>query len=224
MSPDEIRPESTVSPHAAPERPRYWIVGLALLALVLAVLAGALLLDRRARPNVGIDPTAAITAVAEVTPSTGAAPTTPAASAAPTATTAPAPSTVRVATSPLEREIEDAYFRYWEVLAQAYLNLDPSLLAEATSGAELTRQEQQIRELRSQGRAAKLIVDHHLTFVEVSSDRAVIYDEYVNRSIFVNPVTKQELPTKEPPETEKISFQMRKVNGIWKVVDGRRHD
>ncbi|MGE0544371.1 MAG: hypothetical protein AB7R89_29775 [Dehalococcoidia bacterium] len=224
MSPDETRPEMTAGASAAREHQQYRLIALALLGLVLAALVGAFLLDRRVRPRVGIDPTAAIPAVAEATAPIGAVSMPPAASMVPTATAAAVPSSVRVARSPLEREIEDAYFHYWDVLAQAYLNLDPSGLADVTSGAELTRQEQQVRDLRAQGKAAKLIADHHLIFVEVSVDRAVIYDEYLNRSIFVDPVTKQELPTRDPPETEKISFQMRKINGVWKIVDGRRHE
>ena len=129
-----------------------------------------------------------------------------------------------MATSPLEREIEDAYLRYWDVLKQAYLNLDTSHLAEVMAGAELSRQEQDIHALQAKGRAAKLEVDHRIAFLDSSSERAIIYDEYLNRSIFVDPVSKQEIPTKEAPATQKISFEMRKIDGTWKVVDGRRHD
>jgi len=129
-----------------------------------------------------------------------------------------------VATSPLEREIEAAYLHYWDVLAQAYLDTDTSHLSEVMSDPELSRQEKEIQDLKSQGRAAKLVAEHRIAFAKVSPESAVIYDEYLNRSVFVDPTTKQERPTSAPPETEKISFEMRKIDGTWRVVDGTRHD
>lgn len=148
------------------------------------------------------------------------------AGAAPIATvgTAGAPPGVRVATTPLEREVEDAYLRYWDVLKLAYLTLDTSRLSEVMAGAELSRQEAAIRDLQSKGRAAKLEVDHRMVFASVSPERAVVYDEYQNRSLFIDPATKQEFATKEAPGAEKISFELRKVSGSWKVVDGTRQD
>lgn len=232
MSPDETLGETQagVDVSTGPRRP-YWAVGLVLLAVVIVVLTAAFLLDRQLRPRVGIEATATTPALAQAaTPPTAAlsptvpAAATPAAPAAAVPTVAASPTGLPVASSPLEREIEEAYLRYWDVLTQAYLNLDTSRLSEVMSGAELARQEQQIRDLKAQGRAAKLEAQHRIAFVQVSADHAVIYDEYLNRSIFVDPVTKQELPTKEPPATEKISFEMRKINGNWKVVDGARHD
>jgi len=232
MSPDEILGETQAGADVStePRRP-YWAVGLVLLAVVIVVLAAAFLLDRQLRPRVGIEPspTMPVLAQASTPPTVAPSPTLPAAAtptarAAATPMVAASPTALRVANSSLEREIEEAYLRYWDVLTQAYLNLDTSHLSEVMSGAELARQEQQIRDLQAQGRAAKLEVQHRIAFVQVSPDHAVIYDEYLNRSIFVDPVTKQELPTKEPPATEKISFEMRRINGSWKVVDGARHD
>jgi hypothetical protein len=214
---------------ASPRRP-YWVVGLTLLGAIVLVLVGAVLLDRQFRPPVGREPTGGTQAVARSTtaPMTSVPPTAAASSTLPAATPATAASraapALRVASSPLEREIEAAYLRYWDVLRQAYLNLDGSKLSEVSAGAELARQEQEIRDLKAQGRAAKLDIEHRLTFVEVSSERAILYDEYQNGSVFVDPATKQELPTKQPPETERISFEMRRVDGTWRVVDGARHE
>src|SRR5579885_3093833 len=44
---------------------------------------------------------------------------------------------VRVATSPLEREIEDAYYRSLQVYSDALLNLDTSRLSEVLDGEAL---------------------------------------------------------------------------------------
>ena len=88
----------------------------------------------------------------------------------------------------------------------------------------MSRQEQEVSDLRAKGRAAKLEVDHHIAFASVSPEHAVVYDEYLNRSVFVDPVTKQELSTNAPPETEKISFELQRISGTWKVVDGAQHE
>jgi len=129
-----------------------------------------------------------------------------------------------VGRTPLEREIEDAYARYWQVRKQAYLSLEVSLLAEVTAGEELQREERQIGALAAQGRAARLTYEHRPSIREVSADRALVFDELVNHSVFVTAATGQELPTNAPPQIEKVSHEFRKIGGRWKVVDGVVHD
>lgn len=231
MRVDERMNETSSDAGANPEPGRsFWVVGLALFGMVVALLVGAFLLDHQLRPRVGLDaaPTT-ITAKTTTTPAGGRSPSqqptaTPIASVADFPTVTASPSNLPVANSPLEREIEEAYYHYWDVLRQAYLDLDTSRLKEVMSDAELDRQVEQIGELKAKGKAAKLQVDHRIAFVRVSPDHAVIYDEYVNRSSFVDPITKQELPTEAPPETEKISFEMKKIDSTWKVVDAAQHE
>ncbi len=241
MRADETLNQATPGANLGPAHRRpYWIVGLGLLGLVVVLLAGAFLLDKQLRPRVGIEtppaaattasPTSAAPAIAPPTLRPTSEPTArPVATATATASAAApivtdGPGGLRVATSPLEREMEAAYLHYWEVRTQAYLDLDTSHLGEVMAGPELTRAEAQIRQLRAQGRAGKLDVDHRIAFVKVTPDEAEIYDEYLNRSVFLDATTKQELPTKEPPSVEKISFKMRKIDGKWKVVDGTRYE
>lgn len=207
-------------------RRSWWPIGLALLGLVVVLLLGGVVLSRQFRPSVGVEPGPTPPPAAQATSPLAAAP--PASVAvAPTAmasvTSAP-PTGVRIASSPLEKEVEDAYLHYWDVLRQAYLNVDGSRLSEVMADAELRRQEEMIADLQSKGRAAKIEVDHRIAFANVSAERAVVYDEYLNRSVFLDAATKRELPTKEQPETEKISFEMRKIDVTWKVVDATRHD
>ncbi len=192
---------------------RFWVVGFALLAAMLVLLVAALFLNDRLRPRVETVPPATSAAAGPL----ATAISTPALATA-------SPSSLPVGTSPLEREIEAAYLRYWEVRSRAYLNLDPSLLPEVLAGAKLAREEKQIRDLQAQGRAAKLDVDHRIAFVSVAEDRAVVYDEYLNKSVFIDASTGKELATSLPPTTEKVSVEMRKLNGVWKVVDGAQHE
>lgn len=125
--------------------------------------------------------------------------------------------------TPLQRELIDAYLRYWDVRMRAYYDLDASRLREVMAGAELTRETQQVLDLRTQGRAISMDVEHNIRVLKATSDEAVIYDEYVNHSLYMDPATKRESPTKETPPIEKISYQFKKVDGVWKVVDGTRH-
>ncbi len=211
----------------------YWVVGLALLGMVAVLLAVAFLVGNHLRPRVGVESAPAVARATRPTevpagylPPTAEPAVKSATATVPVAspTSTGAPTGVSVANSPLEREIEAGYLRYWDVLSQAYLNLDTSRLPEAMSGAELGRQEQEIRSLQAQGKAAKLDVEHRVAFPKVSQDYAVVYDEYLNSSVFLDPITKKERPNTAPVATEKISFEMRKVDGVWRVVDARRHD
>lgn len=205
---------------AGERRPRSYIAVAGALLLGLAVLlGGGFLFDRQFRPRVGIEtPDAATGAAATV----AASPTTaPAAAAAPTTAPPPRPTPwPRVGRTALEREVEEAYARYWMVLVQAYYTLDTSRLPEVMAGEELRRQEEQIRELASQGRAGKLIVEHRISFPQVSDDRVVIYDEQLNRSLFLDAATRIEFRSSAAPETEKLTFEFRKIDGTWKVLDG----
>jgi hypothetical protein len=193
----------------------YWLIGSALLGVVLLLLAAAFLLDRQFRPRVGIE-----SAPAAGSTATGNQATAPGASAVASV----AVPWQRIGTTPLEREIEEAYARYWEVRSQAYLTLDTSRLSEVMAGEELRREEKQVRDLQAQGRAGKLDYEFHPTFRTVSADQAVIYDEHINRSLHMDPVTRQVFPTAQAPELEKVSYEFRKIEGKWKVVDGAIHD
>lgn len=192
---------------------RFWVVGLALLAAVTVLLAGAFVLNDRLRPQVGTRPV----------------PTNEVASSKATSVAAPAlatssPASLPVANSPLEREIEAAYLRFWEVRSEAFLNQDTTRLSEVMSGAELARTEQQIDELKAQGRAARIVVEHRIAFLEVGETEARLYDEYLNKSYLVDPQSEQAIQTPGPGGTAKVSYELQKIEGAWRVVDGMRHE
>ena len=232
-----MRTEATSEQGDLPEntepggRRPYWVVGLALLGLVVVLLVGAFLLERQSRPQVGIESPPAVTGTTSAQAAGGGVqPTTQPAVAPPATPVSASPTAVetvgglRVANSPLEREIEAAYLHYWDVRSQAFLDLDTTHLPEVMAGPELARAEVQISQLKAQGRAGRLDVEHRIAFVNVSPEDATVYDEYLNRSVFLDTATGQELHTDEPPAVEKVSFVMKKVDGTWKVVDGTRYN
>lgn len=146
------------------------------------------------------------------------------AATAPTETPQPAPPVIEPGTTGditvLEQEIKAAYLHYWDVRAAAYLNLDTSHLAEVMAGAELARETKQIEDLKAQNKPSKMDIEHHISFALIADDHATIYDPYVNKSVWIDPITKQPLARNTPPTIEKVSFILRKIDGTWKVVDG----
>ena len=141
-----------------------------------------------------------------------------------TGTALPLPSSVADLFTPLQKEVIDAYLRYWDIRGKAYYALDTSRLHEVMASAELEREIQGVEELKGQGRGAKLDIGHDFRIVSATPERAVVYDDYVNRSVFIDATTKREIPTKDPPEVLKITFEMERVAGTWKVVDGAVRD
>lgn len=199
------------------------LLALGLLFAVAVLLVGGLLASRHFSGTVGTQPAPSIAA-----PAPSAAPaavTAPAVVASPSVSTAAsAGPSLRVASDPLTLEIERAYLHYWDVRTQAYLDLDTSHLGEVMAGAELERMTQQIKDLQAKGRAVKVDVDHHYLLASTAADHAVVYDEYLNRSQFVDAATKQVIATSSPPATEKVSYDLQKIDGTWKVIGGALHD
>lgn len=215
-----------------PRRP-YWAVGLALLALVSAVVIGAFLLDRQVRPRVGIEPAPTPASALQAPASRSGAPSpssTAPPAASPTAGTAalgptPAASPTRwpTTTSPLEREIEDAYQRYLQIYSEAVLNLDTSHLSEVLDGRALQLVTAEVNDLKARGRPVKIIEnDRLIALSRVTDTSATLIDEYTSRSVLVDPTTKQPLPRTGPPTRIRQSYEFRKVDGVWKIVDGTR--
>ncbi len=240
MGPDDTLNQETLRTNLGREHRRpYWLIGLALLGLVVILLAGAFLLDRQLRPRVGIEsPPAVATAVrptsvpvAIVPPTMPVTPVAATAQPAPvsTATTAAgAPATQtpggpRVATSPLEQEIEAAYQNYLRVYSEAVLNLDTNHLSEVLAGQALQLVTDEVNGLKARGRPVKIVEDDRVVALgRVTETSATVVDEYVSRSVYIDPGTMQPLPRTGPPTQVRQSYELRKFNGVWKIIDGSR--
>ncbi|HZS01044.1 MAG TPA: hypothetical protein VFE37_20160 [Chloroflexota bacterium] len=198
----------------------YWPIGFALLALVLAVLGAAFVLDRQLRPRVDVQP--AVPAAAEAVDSVAPTQAPTAVRSAPPA--APPPSAEgsvtpgRLADDPrLVQEIEDAYRRYWEVYSAALFNLDTSRLAEVAADDELRRLREEIEDFRRRNRAVRAVVTHDYLVVDVTATEATIYDEIRDSSFLIDPVTKNPPQAPDPRHLVKDIFHLKKVDGTWKV-------
>ncbi len=126
------------------------------------------------------------------------------------------------ATASLEDEVGAAYLEYWDAYSAALLDLDPSLAEEHAVGEELDRIRDEIDDLAGQGLALRVRVEHNFGVVEASQDAAIVVDDIVNNSFFVD------AETKEPPEAEgsgdrfQDTFNMEKIDGRWVVLKSTR--
>lgn len=223
MSPNETLRDPSAETEDEQRRP-FWAVGLALLGFVIVVLAGGFVLDRQLRPRVGIEPAPATAPAGVAT----AVRTESTAGPASSATSVPAVASgdavlpkVRVANSPLEREVEEVYFRYLQIYSHAVLNLDTSRLDEVLDGQALQLVTEEVSDRKARGRPLQVVADDYLiAFGPVTETNATLLNEYTSRSFVVDINTKQPLPRTSPPTRIRQVYVFRKVNGIWQIVDG----
>jgi hypothetical protein len=225
--------------------PRFWLVGLVMLGLIVVVIGGAFLLNERFRPRVGIEPapsvaapraTARVPAVAiptVVSPSAALAPTATIAQTSPTVTAiaASTPFTGAIPTADptqseaLKKEVEQAFQRYLQVYSDAVWNLDASHLQDVLDGQALILVTDEVNQLKSSGRPVKIIEDDRQTaVVRAFNTTATLVDEYTSRSVYADPKTRLLLPRDNPPLRVRQSYEFRKMDGVWKIVDGTREE
>ena len=201
--------------------PSYWKVGLALLALVVVLLVGAFLLNHQLRPRVGVAPAATISGTTPH-PTSGLRGRTSTSTAQPaiaTATSTRVGPTARPTPTPTPRQaLMQAYHRYWQNYTQALYTLDPSHMGEVATGAELRRVQAEVAGFRRRNDAVRVRVTHHALIVSIKGDTATIYDEVLNRSFLIDPITKQPPHGSNQADLEKNIYSLKKIDGAWKVT------
>lgn len=127
-------------------------------------------------------------------------------------------------TPSIEEDVEAAYLAYWDAYSEAVLNLDVSLVEGFAAGEELDSIREEIEQLRADGVALRVVVEHDFLVIPTSEAAATVVDEVTNNSFFVDPVTK------DPPEAEgsgeviRYTFFLEPVDGRWVVVRGQREN
>lgn len=230
MKTDEVAgdPGDGVTNEPGRRRP-FWVVGLALLILVVAILGGAFYLNGRLRPSVGVEPVPPSPSAGEfgfATASPAFAQRTPTSSTVTPPAQVEAPSSTVVATETVvagsKVAVANAYLHYWDVYDGALLSLDPTHLNEVMAGQELSRVQQQIDDLRSQNHAVKSDIEHHFVVVSVNSSQADVQDQFVDKSYLVDATSKRPLQTPSAGQTETIACHLQSYDGTWKVVSVAR--
>jgi hypothetical protein len=122
-----------------------------------------------------------------------------------------------------EQAVLEAYRRFWEVYATAVLDLDPTPVEAVAAGNRLRGIQEEIEDLRRKGLAIRVNVTHNPIVVEVSGERAIVYDEMVNNSFHVNAQTKEPRVASGSGVVLKDTYYLQRMEGgTWKVIDGGR--
>jgi len=117
----------------------------------------------------------------------------------------------------LEDEVGNAYQHYWDVRAEALLDLDSTHLPEVMAGEHLTSVEKFIEQLRSEGHALLTDVDHKYAVVSASVDAAEIVDTYTDTSVYVDPNSHAVL-SQPANDVLQEQYQMARIDGTWRVI------
>jgi hypothetical protein len=139
--------------------------------------------------------------------------------ASPSASVTRPPTSNRPAT--VEQQVEAAYLRSWDVYAKAMLELDPGGLSESYAPPQLERTTGDVTARKSDGRPARIVVEHDYRVVELRSDLALVSDHYRNHSVLLDPDTRNPVEA-DPDQLVVEKYTLREIDGRWKVVDIER--
>jgi hypothetical protein len=178
--------------------------------LCLAVLVAALLVgcSDKVSSRDEDSTSAANTRLSTGTPTTGAARQT----GTPSPTAAPSP----------QEEVLAAYGRYWDAYSMALFELNADLVQTVAANEERDRIRQEIDRLRAQGVALKVNVRRSPLVVEVNENSAIVFDEMVNNSFYVDARTKDPPQASGSGEIIQDTYFLQWVDGTWKVVRSTR--
>lgn len=148
----------------------------------------------------------------------------PTATATATAPTAKPTASQPTATPDTEAEVIAAYLHYWDLYAEAVLNLDHGVLMGAASEEELQQVKEEIETLRAQGVALRVVIEHRPTVIELTDTTATVFDEMTNNSFYVDPETHEPPEGEGSGETLVDTFFLEKVDGQWIVIRSIRQN
>lgn len=123
-----------------------------------------------------------------------------------------------------EGEVLAAYANYWELYAEAVLNLDHSILTGVASEEELQQVQEEIETLRANGVALRVVIEHRPTVIELTDTSATVFDEMTNNSFYVDPETHEPPEGEGSGETLVDTFFLEKVDGQWMVIRSIRQN
>jgi hypothetical protein len=144
-------------------------------------------------------------------------------SAEPVATAPPRPAsttTTSFAPETVEGAIEAAYLHAWDVYADAAyaLRLDEAALAEVYAGDYLTLVIEDVRSRIAEQRAALVDLRHDYQVELVDGTTALVFDQYWNHSVLVDPLTKVPLGTSEPSLRREMAT-VSLIDGVWRITE-----
>jgi hypothetical protein len=136
---------------------------------------------------------------------------------APATTTTTALVAAEAPAGSVERDVEDAYLRSWDVYTDAMLRLDPSRLDEVYSGEALDVRTNEIADLAARNTPAVMRVRHDYEIVMVNADDALVLENYLNHSVLVDGTTMQPIEP-DPNKVVKREYVLRRERDGWRVA------
>jgi len=132
----------------------------------------------------------------------------------------PTPVAVNLPAS-LASEILQGYTNYWMVRVNAMRDpTDPSIdLGSVMAGSELIGAQKTISQYQDAGEAFASDVKHTIWITSATSDNAVIVDQFTATTVRVDPESKAPLDGSPSIENRTDTFELQRVDGVWKVVD-----
>ena len=124
----------------------------------------------------------------------------------------------------LVAELEHAYWLYWQAQAQAYATLDVAPVREVGDDTEVNGTAKLIEQLRAEGHAGVLDVQHHAQLVSATDALAIIADDEESHSYYVNLETGQPEEPKPPVTESKIERRFEKFGADWKVTGSQPYE
>jgi hypothetical protein len=125
--------------------------------------------------------------------------------------------------SEVAAEVVAAYKHYWDVRADALLNLDPTHLPEVSADPHLTVLQDGIEQLKSEGHAIRTDVQLNFRVLSTASNIAIVADNVIDSSVYVDPETREPLTDDDEANKltagSKVEFKMQRFDDTWKVVD-----
>jgi hypothetical protein len=128
------------------------------------------------------------------------------------------------ATLTAEDEVLAAYVQYVDAYKQALFELDAKYVDGFAAGTELQSIRQEIDKLRAQGVALNVVLTHNPVVAERTATSAVVVDEMINNSFYVDAKTKQPPVASGSGEVLRNSFRLEKVGNRWVVTQAFRQE
>lgn len=118
----------------------------------------------------------------------------------------------------LATELTNAFQRFWQVRAQAMLDLNTAPLTTVMDGPLLQREQAGLDQMRAQNQAEQIDVQHHMQITHATDTEATIVDNYTSHTVPVD-LASNELGTPSPVGTWHLAYHFQKLGGTWKVVE-----
>lgn len=118
----------------------------------------------------------------------------------------------------LANELTGAFEHFWQVRAQALLDLNTAPLSEVMAGPLLQREVAGLDQMREQNQAAQIEVQHHMQIIHATNTDATIVDNYTSHTVPID-LASNELGTPSPVGTWHLAYHFQKLSGTWKVVE-----